>query len=243
MKKLYIMFALILSSFFFYSSGVKANTYDFIFNETDFDYLNDTFYKVREFAIDYANNNDCYYYINHNTVYYLITFFKPSSITEFNISSTSFGYRIYPFVDEFIYKYRYDSSSQTFISQAKISSYDNLSFKISNSELLYTSFLDSNYDFYLNNNVINFSYKDINYIIDSTNPLPTLYEIYLNKDPSDVEDDIHKEEKNVLSNFYSLIFEKIDLLANSILSNYIYLTIIVIFILIFLIELIRRYLL
>ena len=52
--------------------------------------------------------------------------------------------------------------------------------------------------------------------------------------------DPHKEEKEVLESFYSLCIEKLKYLAEVFVSNYIYLAIIVIFIIIFIFKLINR---
>lgn len=234
MKKLYIMFALILSSFFFYSNGVNASTYNFNDKFVNYDY---SFYwdmekavknKMEELSLDYF----VIIYYGGNPRAYIGNNFTISSCT-----TTSSG-AFCSFTCDNCSRFYFSDGSLIFHSSSTGSSIP-----------LYTDpyfLLGTNYNFIYSGGSHEFIYNSINFDLTSGNEFPTYFDL-LNFYGIDINypepEDIHKEEKEVISNFYLLIFEKIDLLANSILSDYIYLTIIVIFILIFLIELIRRYLL
>ena len=79
-------------------------------------------------------------------------------------------------------------------------------------------------------------------LFESNNEIfPSLYSVYTTYGNIEVSD-IHKEEKETIASFYTICIEKIGYLSSQISSNYIYLSMITIFILIFVIELIRRYL-
>lgn len=240
MKKLYITFTLILSSFFLFNYNVKADTYSFDIIDNEFNHFTEDFYKLRELAISNLNEEFNHYIIVYNTksnkTMLRVYFFNSSSYAKISFSNSQ-GIRLFI---EGNYKYYY-LSGDNLIQQASGSGYNSILCRENGTTCTFLDFLDTNFNLsYSSNSFLNISYNDLLYEISLGVHVPSLYEIYLDSIESS---DPHKQEKEVLSNFYSLIFEKIDLLSNSILSNYIYLTIIVIFILIFLIQLIRRYLL
>ena len=84
---------------------------------------------------------------------------------------------------------------------------------------------------------VNFNYGSSSYVINENDNYLPIYDLYLKV--SEISDP-HKEEKEVLESFYSLCIEKLKYLAEVFVSNYIYLAIIVIFIIIFIFKLINR---
>ena len=110
-----------------------------------------------------------------------------------------------------------------------------------NNKLNYYNFLDSNfipsiysnisneYVMHYGNEVYKISYNDQSFI-------PTLYNLSLANSPVEVDD------TPVLTSFYSTIIDKIGWFGEKIINNYVYLSIIGVFIIIFIIEFIRRYL-
>lgn len=248
MRKIYIIFTLFISLFLF-SSNVKADKKNIIFNfeEFDFSYINDEFFKLREKTLEFINNNDSYNYY--------VIFYDDSSSLLFS----------YVFIEEITDKYlrfmpyssgdtamiyiptrytKYYLNNDELISSGNTSSFFERLGDINGSNYYYR-FIDTNIDDIFFESGKDSSYnveihcRDFNLIFDSNTDLPTLYEIYSLSGIGEPID-IHEEEKNILLNFYTIIIEKINLLCDVFVSNYIYLSIFVIFILIFVIELLRR---
>lgn len=234
MKKVYIAIFLFVSLFFFYSNGVKADTYDFTISSNAFDSINNTFFEFRDLVIQHAQENNYYYYISSDGANFMAYYFADHDLN-FIYNNSRITLSSLPVFYAHIY------------SNGSISKYSTSSTNI----IIRTStyyFYDTNYlEFkYSDIEEVNINYGSCSYTLTDGGKVRTLYDFYLASQNSctfadEVVEDIHKEEKEVLSNFYNLIFEKINLLANSIINNYIYLTVIGIFILIFLIYLIRRY--
>lgn len=241
MKKLYIMFTLILSSFFLFNYNVKASQTYWTLDLKSSVFTGDKFLNLRNDVINYANENNFYYLIiDYSSL--AVCFFNNSPNYIFTKETDSSRFSTSVLCDLL---YSNGNLSSTPSKSTNYYIYNDYSDTYNN-----TTVIDTNYPyFYLDfSSDITIKASGCTYTLKSGDNLRGLYDYYVAKDnnctlPTYEAPDPHKEEKEVLSNFYSLIFEKIDLLANSILSNYIYLTIIVIFILIFLIELIRRYLL
>ena len=238
MKKLYIILALIMSSFFFYSSDVRADTTTYEVIESEFNNFTEDFSNLRELTI--ANLNETY-------SYYIILYHKSKSrLTAYLFESTSNaqvffsnGIGIYLSVSG-AYKNYYLNGSN-FTESGSGSNYYSTLCSVNGTTCTYLSLLDTNFDLsYTSGSTFNIKYNDLLYEITVGSKVPNLYEIYL--DSIEVPD-IHEEEKQILSNFYNLVIEKIVLLSNYIINNYIFLSFVGIIILIFLIELIRRYLL
>ena len=126
---------------------------------------------------------------------------------------------------------------------------DNYTFSSDSSKLTkagltnYPSFDDPNLFLYSSAKVsvddikVNFNYGSSSYVINENDNYLPIYDLYLKV--SEISDP-HKEEKEVLESFYSLCIEKLKYLAEVFVSNYIYLAIIVIFIIIFIFKLINR---
>ena len=117
-----------------------------------------------------------------------------------------------------------------------------LSVVISNYAMSYelSSFyiVDSSFDIFPTAE-FNIIYNDLTFNVGSNNKFYTLYDIYnLGINPPDP----HESEKEVIANFYTICIDKLGYLGEQIVNNYVYLSMIVVLILVFIIELIRRWL-
>lgn len=240
MKKVYTTIFLFVSLFFFYSSGVKADTYNFTIDSTNVDIINDTFLQAKE-AADIVVSSGKYMIFYKNSKYYRYSLTSEEIIVTFSTDNFSFS------ISDFN-EYYYDGTQ--WVWNGYIPGTKTITLINNSSVLDYSLFVYTPMNFiYSGDSTINITYKNYTETIDNGDTFPSLYNYYLNnslvvpEEPEEPEEDTHVEEKQLLSNFYTLIIEKIVLLANSIAENYILLTVIGIFILIFLIYLIRRYLL
>lgn len=246
MRKLYITLALIISSFFLFSSNTYADALEIPIGESNFDYINDEFIKVRNYAIDYAATNNCYYIIYYYESTYRILFqSRIVSINNTRLDSAMINFS-FPFSSGSIVPTIINYLDGEFVlhSNPSVGSLKYLTFYISSTTGIdYTSLLDTNFSEFYTKSTLVLTYNDYSYTFDSNNGLFGLYDIYVDIFGEFEKPDIHLEEKTILSNFYILIVDKINILSTAILSNYIYLSVIGIFIFIFLIELIFRRLL
>lgn len=233
MNKLLVLISLFVSSFFLFSFSEKIKAeevvvdYDFDINE----YITEEFLTVRDIVLNYLSTSDYsnyfirYQYDGDNLYPYIIYLFNSAKLYTSDTSSV-----FYFTVDYSVYKIRRlnneiynSSSSSTLILPSS-------TFKV---------YLDGNVNFYSNNKTFKVNYNDLTYLVDNKNPIPFLYTIY--KDINNVpEDNPHQEELNVLSNFYNTVIDKLEYISEVFVSNYIYLSILVIFLLIFVFELIFR---
>lgn len=98
--------------------------------------------------------------------------------------------------------------------------------------------IDSSFDIFPTAE-FNIIYNDLTFNVGPNNKFYTLYDIYnLGINPPDP----HESEKQVIANFYTVCIDKLGYLGEQIVSNYVYLSMIVVLILVFIIELIRRWL-
>ncbi len=98
--------------------------------------------------------------------------------------------------------------------------------------------IDSSFDIFPTAE-FNIIYNDLTFNVGPNNKYYTLYDIYnLGINPPDP----HESEKQVIANFYTVCIDKLVYLGEQIVSNYVYLSMIVVLILVFIIELIRRWL-
>lgn len=227
MKKLNIIFALIISSFFLLSSNVSADVVTYEINDSDFDYFTDEFYELRELAIEYCNENDMYYLIySDNGSLFARIFDKTYS---FKIYDNS-GVRVYIKGQHTKYKVQ----NNTLVGSGS-SSLLNLYF-INNDSLQYFNFLDTNVDvIFTSGTPFIIKFNDLSYDISISSKVPTLYEVYQEYQSSQVD-----PKAEIVTNFYVLIIDKIKLLTNYIASDYIILSALVIFIFVAVIGLVRR---
>ena len=232
MKKMFYMLALIVSSFLLFNIEVKAdNEYVVTYPDNFLDYINDNFFTVREYAISNLDNEYPYYILIKDVV--------------------SNDYYIYCYnYSDFISKGRtwFQSSS----SDAKLIVYfgnGNEPKIFYNRNITYSSdynylILDSNMNIFYDPYSLQINYLDKSYIVNSTSKFLTTYDIYKEVNGIGEETDTsHDSELSIIQSFYEVSISKISYLAESISSNYIYLSIFGVFILIFVFELIfRRYL-
>lgn len=240
MKKFNILLTLIMSLFFFSDVAFAKTDLTFEVYDSSFSLINENFFDFKENVLNYMKNNSDY-------KYYIITF-------QANV------YKAYIFYDttDYYFDYRINAASLFSIVQKINSHYDKIDFNsdgsvnkvsggssfsqtLNNSSTFYWYlYLDTNIpnmklssDLYNNYNVV-ISNKDYTLTFDENTMFPSLYEIYLQINDS------HKKEKDILINFYTTMIEKISMLCNLIINNYIYLSVFVIFIFIFVIEFLRR---
>ena len=210
MKKVILSFAIVLSSFFIFNFKVKALS-EYSFNIT-FDNINERFYKIKDLSENFLKTSD----FNNFVIY-------------FNKN----------YSDYYVYFYNSDKDVvvcksfggfKCFIQTAV----DNYTFSSDSSKL--TKAGSTNYPS-VDDIKVNFNYGSSSYVINENDNYLPIYDLYLKV--SEISDP-HKEEKEVLESFYSLCIEKLKYLAEVFVSNYIYLAIIVIFIIIFIFKLINR---
>ena len=244
MKRVYLILTLFIASFFFVSlNKVSAATYTYEISESNFDYINDEFFKLREKTIEYCEANNLSYIIGYNISYgkllsHVFNFTTYNFLNQYDMPRIEFG----------ISANMYYIDNDTLKSYGTLGSYYTSFYnKKDVSTFSYLSFLDTNIESINNTSPYftwDFKYQDLTYTLNSGTKIPTLYEIYLDvKGDEPVVSDKFIEEKELMNNFYSTIFTKISDLATSLANNYTFLTIFGIFILIFVLELIRRYLL
>lgn len=249
MKKLLIIMTLFLSSFFFLSlKEVKADEYNIEFD--NFDYVGETFLEVKEAADQYINDSSNTYtdyliYISSGKFYYVAAFSSLSSdssycyleyldhVSDYRMlcKAISIG-KILEYKNGSLSNYSavnpYSAVSYNPILTPKYSNY----FLYSTFDFIYTNTLDIDMS-------INIKHLDFTLKVNNGDKIHSMYEFY-NLYNSPVEENPHQEEIDKVTNFYSMIIEKIGYLADQIVNNYILLFIIGIFILIFVFLLIFR---
>lgn len=227
MKKLLTIITLFVSSFFFIS--LKEAKADEIINYDDnvLDTINDEFFTVRDIVINFAKENSYNYLIQYKYSTYYVYFIESSQTTYYSSSKLNF------------------SNSINFSNYKIVNGKLQMLNESTTLTLLFTdcsTILDSSIDIYHSLVTIKINYKDRSYIVDSTNKVPTIYDIYLDIN-NIVPTNPHQEELEKIESFYNVIIEKLSYIGEVLVSNYMYLSIIVIFLLILVFEMIfRRYL-
>lgn len=227
-KSLVITLFLVLSSFFFISKEVKAD--DPFIVDLSSDVLNSIdseFFTVRDSVIEYANSNSLNYLLFRINDKYLIYFSKKDSFTSTGRS----------WLENKSEGFSYASCSSENL-ELQFGTRDNYNITYSTNHLEYL--LDSTISVYYSPYEVQINYNGNSYLVNSTTKFKTIYDLYL-ESGGEVPDP-HKSEKQLLTNFYIICINKISLLTERIASNYIYLSMIVVLILVFIIELIRRWL-
>lgn len=230
MKKSFIVtLFLVLSSFFFISiKEVKAD--DPFIVDLPNDVLNSIdleFFSVRDSVIEYANANSLKYLLFRINSNYLIYFSEKDSFT-----STGRSWL--------------ENSSENFIYASCSSEKLELQFSAKNNNKItfstnYLKYLvDSTMSVYYSPYEVQINYNGNSYLVNSTTKFKTIYDLYL-ESGGEVPDP-HKSEKQIIANFYTICIDKLGYLGEQIVSNYVYLSMIVVLILVFIIELIRRWL-
>ena len=228
-KSLVITLFLVLSSFFFISiKEVKADDPFIVDLSTDvLNSIDSEFFTVRDSVIEYANSNSLNYLLFRINDKYLIYFSKKDSFTSTGRSwlenkSESFSYA--------------SCSSENL--ELQFGTRDNYNITYSTSNLKYL--LDSTMSVYYSPYEVQINYNGKSYLVNSTTKFKTIYDLYL-ESGGEVPDP-HKSEKQIIANFYTICIDKLGYLGEQIVSNYVYLSMIVVLILVFIIELIRRWL-
>lgn len=228
-KSLVITLFLVLSSFFFISiKEVKAD--DPFIVDLSSDVLNSIdseFFSVRNSVIEYANLNSLNYLLFRKNDNFMIYFSKKDSFTStgrswFENKSESFSYA--------------SCSSENL--ELQFGTRDSYDITYSTSDLKYL--LDSTMSVYYSPYEVQINYNGKSYLVNSTTKFKTIYDLYL--ESGGEAPDPHKSEKQIIANFYTICIDKLGYLGEQIVSNYVYLSMIVVLILVFIIELIRRWL-
>lgn len=225
MKKVLLSFAIVLSSFFLFNSKIEALS-EYSFNIT-FDNINERFYKIKDLSENFLKTSDFnnfVIYFNKNYSDYYVYFYNFDKDVVVCKSFGGFKCFIQTAVDN--YTFSSDSSKLTKAGSTNYPSFDDPNL-----------FLYSSAKVSVDDIKVNFNYGSSSYVINENDNYLPIYDLYLKV--SEISD-LHKEEKEVLESFYSLCIEKLKYLAEVFVSNYIYLAIIVIFIIIFVFKLINR---
>lgn len=234
MKKLFIIMTLFTSSFFLFFEDVKAAEYTYDFSGLEKYVDNDVYPLVKAKAIEVLeNNSDIYnkYLIYCNSSTYYIIFFNTEDNPNIILKESYF---IYDHTYAYTCYFTSDGINFTDKDLTRFSQMDSSStYFLYNSSSVSTS---TSFD------KITFIMNDFVYEILSGDNFIFLEDLY-NKSLDLDESDLHQEELEKVSNFYTVVIDKLVYLSEVLVSNYIYLSIIVIFMLVFLFKLIfRRYL-
>lgn len=226
MKKVILSFAIVLSSFFIFNFKVKALS-DYSF-DISFDNINEDFFKIKSLAEDYLTNSDYdnfVIYLRDSNFYVYFFNLNDSKI----VCKSSGGFAC--FVNTYVYNYEFSSTSSNL---KKIGESNYPQFNDPN------NFLYSSAKVSMEDVTVTFSYNTFTYKINENDDYLPVYDFYLKYNDIFVPEEPHKEEKQVLESFYSLCIEKIKYLGEIFMSNYIYLTTLVVCILMFVFSLIVR---
>ena len=218
MKKLYMIITLFVSSFFFASYEVKASYKEI----TDLDistYITDDFLLSHEEAVSRGWKYIVVY--DSNTYKYFVLQNNSGNTPKYTLDNSNLKL-------SGVTWYRWSNNKFSSV----ISNY-NASFSSSS-----ISIIDSSSDIFPTSS-FDIVYNDIVYPATIDKKIITVYDVYndLINGPSD---NPHQEEIEKVDSFYTLCIDKLSYLVISIVSNYIYLSIFGIFILIMIFELIKR---
>lgn len=228
MKKVILSFAIVLSSFFIFNFKVKALS-EYSFNIT-FDNINERFYKIKDLSENFLKTSDFnnfVIYFNKNYFDYYVYFYNSDKDVVVCKSFGGFKCFIQTAVDN--YTFSSDSSKLTKAGSTNYPSFDDPN-----------NFLYSSAKVSMEDVTVTFSYNTFTYKINENDDYLPVYDFYLKYNDIFVPEEPHKEEKQVLESFYSLCIEKIKYLGEIFMSNYIYLTTLVVCILMFVFSLIVR---
>lgn len=240
MKRICLLFTLIFSLFFFSFSTVNADAFSINIESSEFDLLTDEFYQLRDLSIEYANSNNKYYIITTNPQGKMVSMMFDKDVV-INIFLREFMNTKEIKID-FVGAYNFYSIKNDSLSSAG-SGY-NFSTNISGygGYRTFFEYLDTNYNVATTfngdeNSPLTIISGDYTYTYELYKPFPSLYDIYIKSGQGKPD---HSSEENLLLKFFNLFIEKILYLSEVFSSNYIFLSIFVIFILMFVIEIIRR---
>ena len=239
MKKVYSIFALVLSSFFLFSlKEVKASTYNYTipesvitFTGTNISTMINTVQTFLENDNTYSDNYFIYYLPSNSLCYVYFTRYTNSSFYKIIYNSSGLRYNV---KSQWV---RYTFSSD-FLSLTNFTSGDNVGNYVSG---IYNAnfILYSNYNISLgDSNIYNYTFLDKVYTNDVNveDKFTTIYDIY---------EDYYGEPEPVdptpeLTSFYTTVVDKISYLCSYMATNTLFLAMFVIIIFIVIIELIFR---
>lgn len=232
MRKVYLLLTLFIVSLFF-SSNVYAAAHSHTVNETELAYLTrNDFLTLREHTINYCNENNKKYVIACDKYNCYANIFNDGTLT---FTKTVSSGLIYPTL-------KYNTVSVYIMRNGVFTNYSSSTsftyFRISSSGLFtFNSFVDSNVETAIYDIDFEFTYDGFTLEVPAGTSIPTMYKFY---QAYNQPKDKFIQEREVISNFYSVILEKIVLLANYFINNFFLMLILGIFILIFIFEIIRR---
>lgn len=239
MKKLLIIITLFVSSFFFIcNKEVKAAEITISFE--DYSLVNSEIFleiksQAEQLKESISFDNYLISYIDYESTYY-VQFFNKSPLILTNVATDIYGFSF-----DKMENYKYDPSTSSLVLFASFPNY--IFASVSKYFPLYSNV---NVYFSYSSNIGTFSYISPDYSkIGSSNYddglLPLLYNICVDSgNCGSVNNNPHQEEIDNVTNFYTMIIEKIEYLANEISNNYILLFVIGIFIVTFVFLLIFR---
>lgn len=223
MKKSFLCaLVLVLSSFFFISIN-KVEAYEIEIENLDM--ITEDFFRLKELSEEYISTSTDYdnFIICLRSNKLTSILFKYNNSYDLSVSNSSLYFRInvyYRITNLYKNELSFNGGGNNFI--------------------FYDLFLYSSLDFNLGSGEsLTLKYDNRYFTINPGEKLLSYYDIY--KDNQYFQDP-HLKEKEVISSFYTICISKISLLTERIASNYIYLSMIVVLILVFIIELIRRWL-
>lgn len=220
-KSLVITLFLVLSSFFFISIK-EVEHYEI--NIENLDMINEDFFKLKELSEEYISSSSEYdnFIIakDDNRLYSYIFKYNNSYSCSVN---TNFLLRV---------NNKYNIAT-LYNGKLNFNGSGGLLYVIT---LPYYSSLNFNLD---SDSTLTLKFEDRYFEINPGEKLLTYYDVY--KDNQYFKDP-HLGEKEVIANFYTICIDKLGYLGEQIVGNYVYLSMIVVLILVFIIELIRRWL-
>lgn len=234
MKRLYIVLTVVLSSFLLLTGReVKADTYS---QEIDLSLINEDFLSFKEFvesSINSLDNSSSYFFIVYTDNDYVAYVVKNSSstISPHRLSLNSNSTYIYNNPTFSFYRCKYSSKSCSYVGSPTFNLSDSSTF------LLYTNV---ELTLYKSNSII-YTSVDKSWVTssDSEKKYFSVYDVY-QEVSSQPEESEPVDNTPILTDFYSIVIEKFGYLCGVIVSNYIYLSIFVIILIIILFELIFR---
>lgn len=246
MRKVNILLIFTISLFFFSFTSVKAATtiIDQILTEEDFGYINEDFLHFRSKAIEYVNNNySGYYYVirydTKNNFYTLGILTEVDDTTTIKLERMGIEYFRYYVRSRIVY---YKLVNDNLVEFSNSSQYSEIFYL--RSTFYFNGYLDSNFDMYTDEYMdywekITLKYNDKSFYYSSNIKAPTVYELYQYFEVGNYFDS-HEEEKNILLNYFVVVIDSLKYICNVFVSNYIYLSMIVIIIFVIVVELVRR---
>lgn len=247
MKKTCLVLTLILSSFFIFNLDVKADEVSY---NVDFDFLSDDFLLYKQSVDEFISNdlslgkNYIIYFEDNKTLpsnpkkVYRVLFCEIDDIQVIYWKDNVYLQPLVSITAKTFTNYVLNSSSYTVSNTiALLERKNSILYNV-----LYSTF---NINTRNDGQIVNLVSDDyiMTFNFNGNDSYPTFYDMYLEKNGDLVLQDPHKDEKEALESFYTICISKLCYLAEEIVSNYIYLSMLVILILVFVFLLVFRRLL